>query len=328
MSVATIKETARQTILPGHQHVINQIIKLKSNNKLPHAILIELKTQVDCSEFGFYLVQSLLCQSENNVACGICSNCTLMQSNNYPDFTYTTLLEDEKTHKMSKFIKVEQIRRLIHQISLTDNQGYGKYALINPAEKMNLSSANSLLKTLEEPPKDSTLILLSHNPGKLPVTIRSRCQQWVLNNPENSVAKKWLSNKGLSDNQIEDLLTITRNDAEFSLTLHQAGYEGQHSNFQNLLEQFLNDQIDVSSLVKSIDLKNLDILRLIFKSEINQLITKETLDATDNMKSNLAQLLDILKSVDKTLNIEENNLNLQLQLEDVLISLKRNISRG
>ena len=158
--------------LPWQRPLVQKLGSLRQQHRLPHALLIELQTQVDSRAFGWYLVMALLCESpEDGNPCQVCPACALMRANNYPDFTFTTLLENDKTHKLNKDIKIDQIRRLIHQLSLTDSRQGGKFALIYPAEKMNPSAANSLLKTLEEPSSNSTLILLTHNPGRLPVTI-------------------------------------------------------------------------------------------------------------------------------------------------------------
>jgi DNA polymerase-3 subunit delta' len=71
-----------------------------------------------------------------------------------------------------KQIKVGQIRDLIEFITLKSHSGGYKIALIKPAEVMNRNAANTLLKTLEEPPPQSLLLLLSHRPALLPITIR------------------------------------------------------------------------------------------------------------------------------------------------------------
>jgi len=91
--------------------------------------------------------------------------------------TFDTLeVEPEKKDKNSKEeINVKAIRELIRQINLTPAHGSGKLAIIKGADKLNIEAANTLLKTLEEPPKSATIILLSSNLHLLP-TILSRCQ--------------------------------------------------------------------------------------------------------------------------------------------------------
>ena len=80
-------------------------------------------------------------------------------------------LEDKET------ISVDQVREVIESVSLTAHRGKAKVVIIEPAEAMTTAAANALLKTLEEPSGDSYLLLLSHQPGRLTATIRSRCQR-------------------------------------------------------------------------------------------------------------------------------------------------------
>jgi DNA polymerase-3 subunit delta' len=68
-----------------------------------------------------------------------------------------------------------------------------KVAYVHPAESMNQASANALLKSLEEPAGDAVLILVSDNPGSLPITIRSRCQAISVSQPDNDQALDWLA---------------------------------------------------------------------------------------------------------------------------------------
>ena len=89
-------------------------------------------------------------------------------------------------------IGIEQIRALVAEISLTSYQGGGKVAIIEPANAMTTNAANSLLKTLEEPPGDALLILIADRKGRLPATIFSRCQRVELSSPSEAEALAWL----------------------------------------------------------------------------------------------------------------------------------------
>ena len=89
-------------------------------------------------------------------------------------------------------IGIEQIRGLVDDLSLTSYEGGGKVAVIEPANAMTVNAANSLLKTLEEPPGDAVLILVVDRIGKLPATIFSRCQRIDLSPPAESIALAWL----------------------------------------------------------------------------------------------------------------------------------------
>jgi DNA polymerase-3 subunit delta' len=91
-----------------------------------------------------------------------------------------------------KSIGIEQIRALVGEMSLTSYHGTGKVAVIEPANDMTVNAANSLLKTLEEPPGDALLILIADRTGKLPATIFSRCQRIDIAVPAETTALEWL----------------------------------------------------------------------------------------------------------------------------------------
>ena len=104
----------------------------------------------------------------------------------HPDMRWITTPEDKKT------IGIDQIRALVGELNLTSYAGLGKVAVIEPANDMTVNAANSLLKTLEEPPGDTLLVLIADRTGKLPATIFSRCQRIDLAVPAESTALQWL----------------------------------------------------------------------------------------------------------------------------------------
>ena len=89
-------------------------------------------------------------------------------------------------------ILIDQVRELVDVLALTSYQGRGKAAVIEPANAMTTNAANSLLKTLEEPPGDALLILVVDRVGRLPATIFSRCQRIDLRAPAEADALAWL----------------------------------------------------------------------------------------------------------------------------------------
>jgi DNA polymerase III subunit delta' len=324
-SETPVFDPIRPSVQEWQRNLVNQFVELKQQQRLPHAILIELRTAVDSRSFGWHLVSALFCQSENqDKPCGQCQSCQLMLANNYPDLTFTTLVENDKTHKLNKDIKIDQIRRLIHQFTLTRNLQSGKIALIYPAEKLNKSSANSLLKTLEEPSSGSTLILLTHNAGRLPVTIRSRCQKWVVENPNEKLATEWLIQQDVPSEQVAEYLSLARKDVQLALQLFQQGLKQQQDHFSILLNKYILNQMDIVSMVKSIKITENEKLRLVLKTELQNMIYNLLQnELTKALKQKLSGLIGLLSKIDSTLQTEDNNLNLLLQLEDVLISLKQ-----
>jgi DNA polymerase-3 subunit delta' len=89
-------------------------------------------------------------------------------------------------------IGIDQVRELVRELSLTSYEGGGKVAVIEPADAMTTSAANSLLKTLEEPPGDTLLVLVVDRPGHLPATIFSRCQRINVRAPAEAEGIAWL----------------------------------------------------------------------------------------------------------------------------------------
>lgn len=104
----------------------------------------------------------------------------------HADLRWITTPEDKQS------IGIEQIRALVGELSLTSYEGAGKVAVIEPANGMTVNAANSLLKTLEEPPGDTLLILVADRVGHLPATIFSRCQRIDFPVPSEDVALHWL----------------------------------------------------------------------------------------------------------------------------------------
>lgn len=113
--------------------------------------------------------KSILCQSAGELPCGNCRSCRQFDAGSHPDFS--RVVPD------GVFIKIEQMRFLIAALSLKSYMGGRKAVVIENAEKMNRESANSFLKTLEEPPPGSVIILVTARPAALLQTVVSRCRQ-------------------------------------------------------------------------------------------------------------------------------------------------------
>jgi len=104
----------------------------------------------------------------------------------HPDWVKVHPVDD------SKQIRIEQIRELGEELSLTSHQGGYKVGVIAPADVLNRFAANALLKTLEEPPARTVLILVVTQPSRLPATILSRCQRIRIAAPERAESVAWL----------------------------------------------------------------------------------------------------------------------------------------
>ena len=101
--------------------------------------------------------------------------------------------------KPSREIKVDAVRAAVAFAQRTASRGGAKVVLVHPAEAMNAIAANTLLKTLEEPPPALRFVLCSATPDELPATVRSRCQPWRLAAPPRAEALAWLQQQSLAD---------------------------------------------------------------------------------------------------------------------------------
>jgi len=155
-------------------------------DRLAHALMIEGPAGIGKNALASAMVAKLLCSGDEPRACGQCRSCKLLEGGAHPDRFEIYPEED------SKMIKVDQVRRLISSLDLTTSISERKLAYIHPADSMNKNAANALLKSLEEPVGNAVLILVSSDPASLPVTIRSRCQSIVINQPDSKQASGWL----------------------------------------------------------------------------------------------------------------------------------------
>ena len=132
--------------------------------------------------FARIFAQSLLCErfaDEELDACGECSGCRQMEAGSHPDFFYVGCPEGKGEIPVASFMGEKEKRGqegLIHDLSLRPMVASRRIAIIDDANRMNEEGANGMLKTLEEPPADSLLILIAENLDAILPTIRSRCQ--------------------------------------------------------------------------------------------------------------------------------------------------------
>ena len=171
---------------------------------MPHALLVRGPAGIGKVEFARALAATVLCESPRAaVACGSCPSCHWFSQGNHPDFREIVpeaSAEDEeaeappdtKDKAKSVFIKIDQIRAVADFLALSTHRAGFRVLLIHPAESMHPNAANALLKSLEEPPAGTLIILVSDRPARLLPTLRSRCRQVALPAPPPEEALAWL----------------------------------------------------------------------------------------------------------------------------------------
>lgn len=165
-----------------------------SENRLPHALIITGERGVGKRVWAEAVAGLLLCDTPVNrdagkpEACGSCKQCDLFAASTHPD---VRVYAPEK----SKMVKVDQVRALSTFAVASPQVAKRKVVIIDRADQMNINAANALLKTLEEPLPDVTLLLLQESGRPVLPTIRSRCQSLTIPIPDLESANRWLVEK-------------------------------------------------------------------------------------------------------------------------------------
>ncbi|GGY27422.1 DNA polymerase III subunit delta' [Paludibacterium paludis] len=178
--------------------------------RLPNAWLLTGPAGIGKRAFAESLAVSLLCDEpgEDFVACGRCESCRWFAAGNHPDYRCLTPDTDEDEAREGKegksvrklpVIKIEAVREVIEFAHLTSHRSGRRVILVAPAESLNPSAANALLKILEEPPEGVLFLLVAYAPQRLLPTIRSRCRPFALTAPSRDEALAWLAGQGVAN---------------------------------------------------------------------------------------------------------------------------------
>jgi DNA polymerase-3 subunit delta' len=178
---------------------------------LPHALLIQGRPGLGKTHLARTFAQSLLCEhpQDGESGCGLCVACRWFEQGNHPDYRQVQPEAlDEATREdaasgegaaASRQIRIDQVRELQPFLRVGTHRGGLRIAVVRPAEAMNAATANALLKSLEEPPEHTLLMLVSSDPQRLLPTVRSRCQTVTVAPADAATAAAWLRAQGVAD---------------------------------------------------------------------------------------------------------------------------------
>lgn len=137
--------------------------------RVPHAYIFKGPQGVGKKKFARGVAAAVNCRDGKIIgACGICSSCKKFRSMNHPDFL---VVSPDKG-----MIKIDQIRRLTRELSYPPYESTMRVVVLEDVQTMRREAANSLLKTLEEPPENNLLILIAEASQEILATLSSRCQ--------------------------------------------------------------------------------------------------------------------------------------------------------
>jgi len=155
----------------GNRKIVHRIRAKLREARFPHALIFSGPEGVGKRTCAMMVAKALNCQnSAADDFCGTCASCRKIDAGTHPDVTKLGVEEEASE------IKIAQVREILRTLDLRPLEGRNKIYIIDPADKMNPSAANALLKGLEEPPENSYFILITVNAQELLTTVRSRCQ--------------------------------------------------------------------------------------------------------------------------------------------------------
>ena len=193
-----------------------------SSGRLPQALLIHGPAGLGKTRLAEIFAKRLLCRQPKEFACGLCAGCHLFAAGNHPDFMRMEPSEPGKP------INVDSVRQLIAKLSLKPQYGGYRIVVFEPAHQLNVSAANALLKTLEEPAPFTVMLLLTDSPSALPPTILSRCRRLPIPIPDRALATHWLAAQNLGQ-QADVLLAAARGAPLRALALAQTDIAARRS---------------------------------------------------------------------------------------------------
>ncbi|MFH1142866.1 MAG: AAA family ATPase [Candidatus Uhrbacteria bacterium] len=241
----------------------------------------------------------------------------------HPDFSLIQREQNEKTGQLKNSISIEQIRDLRERLSMSSFSGGRKAALIENAEWMSNEASNALLKTLEEPTKQTTIILTAASELRFPETIKSRCQ--VLN--FNLVATK-----DIEDYLLENNSQTTTASQMAKLSFGRPGrandflenpellteYQAEVKRFEKTLTHPLSTRLTLAEQIVKKEGRSKE--EVFAKLDLWERILHDRLQK-DIENKEVLRWVKAIRSLHKTREAIFANTNLQISLENFLINL-------
>lgn len=321
----------------GQEQIKEHLQNAIHMGKVSHAYIINGERSSGKEFIAQVFAMALQCEKQEGEPCQECHACKQALSQNQPDIIRIT-------HEKPNSIGVEDIRSQINaDVAIKPYSSPYKIYILNEAEKMTVQAQNALLKTLEEPPAYAVILLLTTNMEALLPTIRSRCVTLNMKPVADELVKKFLMEEmQIPDYKAQVCVAFARGNLGKAKLL--AGSE----EFENIREEAINllkymDEMEISEIVLAIkkitdykiDVSDyLDILSIWFRdvllfkatNDVNHLIFKEEIQYIRKVanKSTYEGIETIINSMEKAKGRLSANVNFELTMELLLLTIKEN----
>jgi len=318
----------------GHKSAKKILQKQIKSSRVSHAYLFTGREGIGKKTLAIQFAKALFCRQIVSDSCDSCITCRKIEHYNHPDLKSIEIEED------SKQLKIDQIREMQRTLAYKPYEGERKVYIIDDADHMTSQAANSLLKTLEEPPSYATIILLAEDINKILPTVFSRCQHIKLSAISKSKIKDLLIDKGIKKDKIEILSRLANGSPGQALRL--SSEEGLFSQREEVLSFLIKLQkIDSVKLFEFVDimvklykqgfplfdlLSNWyhDIMMYKQDSESNDIINydyrKNIIEEVNSY--NINELISILNLINKYQQYIDHNVRKDLVLQVLLLKIR------
>ncbi|MCD4760331.1 hypothetical protein K8R42_00350 [bacterium] len=216
----------------GHKNQLEFLQQTISQNKLANTYLFYGPSGLGKKMVADYFVKSIYCQDKKIKPCNKCYHCRLIEKRTFLDLYKVGDRED---------LSVDNIRKFLHRISLSEVSGQQKIAIIYGVGTINLFSANALLKTLEEPPNNTTIILIADSIANLPATVISRCQLIKFRSLSTEHMKEWLKEFDFSEEEKKTIINLSFGKPGVALQLMEDHLESFKKNCNFIIKLLSNN---------------------------------------------------------------------------------------
>lgn len=321
----------------GHENLIEHLQSAIAMGKVSHAYILDGEKGSGKNFLADIFAAALQCEEKGTSPCGKCTSCRQAEGKNHPDIIRIT-------HEKPNTISVDDIRQqLCGDIMIKPYKGPYKIYIVDEAEKLNVQAQNALLKTIEEPPAYAVFLLLTTNAESFLPTILSRCVTLHLKPVKDSVVRKYLMEQvQVPDYQADICAAFAQGNIGKAKRLAMSEEFGQMKEHAVHLVKYIQD-MDISELINSMhkitefktDISDyLDLLMvwyrdvLLYKATWNpsSIVFSDELTIIEKMasRSSYEGIELILKALDKAKLRLNANVNFDLTMELLLLTMKEN----
>ncbi len=319
----------------GHEKQIKVLQTAMARNRIPHAYLFYGAEGVGKRTVAEVFAKALNCTSGRDSldACDACSSCLKIDHGNHPDVI--------TIRAQGQSIRIQEIRELQEQMKFSPLEGGKRIFIIVDADRMNIASANAILKTLEEPSASNILVLLTSRPHQLPATVLSRCQHLRFNPLRRETVASFLEEKSSLDHKSAQLIALSSGGSiGRARAMNDESYLTTRATVLDIIARIkTKEPLKILSALNDFGQERKDIMErlgilmtgyrdaLVYKEtgDRDSLINQDYIDIIKSVAESESgrNIVSCIRAVDRALHTLNQNANKQLTLEVMMFTLNR-----